>query len=339
VTRAVLLACGLALGAALMVGCASPAPTVVVYTSVDQVYSEPVLQRFERESGIRVLAVYDVEATKTTGLVNRLLAEKANPQADVFWSGEFAQTLRLQAEGGLASYLSPNAERIPAQYKDPQGAWTGLAGRARVFLVNTDRVEPGAYPDSIFDLLDARWPGEEVGLAYPLFGTTATHAAALYAALGESQARQFFQDLRDKGVRLVDGNSVVRDMVSRGELAFGLTDTDDACGALQRGAPVAIAFPDQGEGELGTLVIPNTVALVAGGPHPAEGKRLIDFLLSDAAAEDLVAAGWSHVPLRPVEAKPACLGEATVRGIDVELGAVYAWLAPALADLAEIFVR
>lgn len=87
--------------------------TVIVYTSVDQVYSEPVFAAFEKETGILVMPVYDVEATKTTGLVNRLIAEKARPQADVFWSGEFSQTIVLKNESVLAPYRSLSAADIP----------------------------------------------------------------------------------------------------------------------------------------------------------------------------------------------------------------------------------
>src|SRR5512145_2461939 len=108
------------LGIAIILICASAAvllvqqpggeqKTVVVYTSVDQVYSEPVFRAFENETGIRVMPVYDVEATKTTGLVNRLIAEKARPQADAFWSGEFSQTVVLKKESVLAPYRSPSA--------------------------------------------------------------------------------------------------------------------------------------------------------------------------------------------------------------------------------------
>ena len=68
------------------------AEQVVVYTSLDQIFSEPVLREFEKETGIKVRAVYDVEATKTTGLVNRLIAEKNNPQADVFWNSEVGRS-------------------------------------------------------------------------------------------------------------------------------------------------------------------------------------------------------------------------------------------------------
>ena len=171
--------------------------SVVVYTSVDQMYSEPVLKRFEEQTGIRVLPVFDVEAAKTTGLVNRLIAEKDRPQADVFWNGEFAQTILLKNEGVLSSYKSPSASDIPVQYLDPEGYWSGFAGRARVLLVNTDLVSPEDYPASIFDLLEPTWPTDQIGIAYPLFGTTATHSAALYASLGPDKGRAFFQELYD----------------------------------------------------------------------------------------------------------------------------------------------
>jgi iron(III) transport system substrate-binding protein len=320
-------------------GVSRPDSSVVVYVSVDQLFSEPILAEFEEETGIQVLAVYDVEAAKTTGLVNRLIAEKGNPQADVFWSGEFAQTILLGEEGVLAPYQSPSAAGIADAYRDAEGYWTGFAGRARVILVNTDLVPPEEYPASIYDLLDQRWPGEEIGIAYPLFGTTATHAAALYAALGPEQSRAFFTGLQGKGVQVLDGNSVVRDLVAQGRLAVGLTDTDDACGAIRDGASVAIVMPDQGEGQLGTLVIPNTVALISGAPHEANGRSLIDFLLSQKVAEELLSSGWSQVSLRPVDAEPNCLSDLVIKGMDVTLTEVYEQLLPSKTDMAEIFVR
>ncbi len=70
-------------------GCAAPGEeTVVVYTSVDQVFSEPVLRACEARQGFKVRAVFDTEETKSTGILNRLIAEAENPQADLFWSGD-----------------------------------------------------------------------------------------------------------------------------------------------------------------------------------------------------------------------------------------------------------
>ena len=326
----------------VLVGCRKTAEgknVVVVYTSVDQPFSEPILEAFTAETGIEVLPVYDVEAAKTTGLVNRLIAEKDNPQADVFWNGEFAQTILLKEKGMLQAYDSPNAEDIPAYYKDEDGTWTAFAGRARVFIVNTDLLSPEEYPDSIEDMLDPAYPGESIGIAYPLFGTTATHAAALYIEMGEENARLFFEEIAESGVQVVDGNSVVRDLVAAGDLAYGLTDTDDACTAVENGKPVILLFPDQGDGERGTLVLPNTVAMIQGAPHPEAARTFIDFLLSVETAGALVESGWSHLSLRPVDVTPDCVDSSQIRTMTISLEEIYKQFEPVKRELTEIFAR
>jgi len=311
----------------------------VVYTSVDQVYSEPILRAFEQESGIAIRAVYDVEATKTTGLVNRLIAEKSRPQADVFWSGEFAQTLLLKEKKVLSAYASPSASDIPNPYRDPEFFWTGFGGRARVLIVNTERISVAKSPRSLFDLLDARWPANEIAIANPLFGTTATHAAALYAALGPREARTFFAGIFSRGIRVVDGNAAVRDLVASGKLMMGLTDTDDACGAKQRGHPVELVFLDQGPDGLGTLLIPNTVALIEGARHEQEAKKVIDYLLSPETEVQLIQSGWSHISLRNLPVAESCLESGVIRGMDVSLDDVYIQFLTAKKDLRDIYIR
>ncbi|MDT8357378.1 MAG: extracellular solute-binding protein [Methanomicrobiaceae archaeon] len=326
-------------GALLVSGCVSAEREVVVYTSVDQVYAEQILDEFEEATGITVQAVYDVEATKTTGLVNRLIAEKDRPLADVFWNGEFMQTLLLKQKGVLTPYVAPAATDIPAQYRDPGGYWAGVGGRARILLVNTDLLSPGQYPDSITDLADETFPGDEIAIAYPMFGTSATHAAALYAAWGPEEARSFYETLQARGVRVVDGNSVVRDLVAAGEVSVGLTDTDDACRAVEDGRPVTIIVPDQEEGGLGTLVIPTTVALIANGPHPEEGKALVDFLLAKETEQRLMDIGWIQVSTRLESSAAPGMESGPIDGIEVTLYEVYDQLQPASRDLAGIFIR
>lgn len=347
--RSILACLGLPLLAACSAGAGAPAGAgeggaerVVVYTSVDQNFAEPILREFEAQTGIEVEPVFDVEAAKTTGLVNRLIAEKDRPQADVWWNGEFAQTIALAEQGLLAPYPSPMAEGIPDAYVDPESRWTGFGGRARVFLVNTRLVEESDYPRGLADFDGSPTDPDQTGIAYPMFGTTATQAAALYALWGPERARAYFQELADRGVRVVDGNSVVRDLVAAGQLAFGLTDTDDACGAIERGAPVAVVFPDQGEGEIGTLIIPNTVAKLAGAPHPEAAERFIDYLLAPETEARLVETGWSQVSLRPLPVdadRDICLDIGDLLGMDVGLAEVAAQMEAAQADMAQIFVR
>jgi len=170
---------------------------VVVYTSVDQVYAEPVFKAFERASGIKVLAVYDAEAAKTSGLVNRLIAETAKPQADVFWNSEFAQTIALKEKGVFAPIRPASAADIPEQFKDPQGYWYGFGARARVLIVNTEAYPQGG-PSSVFEFMDSKTASKKWGMAYPLFGTTLTQAAAMYVLLGDAAAQDFYQRLKDR---------------------------------------------------------------------------------------------------------------------------------------------
>lgn len=278
-------------------GCGAPEPTqrtVTVYVSTDRVFSEPVLREYERRSGVNVDAVYDTEETKSTGLANRLLAEKARPQADVFWSNEPVRTLVLKSRGVLASYKSPSAKGIPASLVDPDGYWTGFSARLRVIAYNTTLVKPEEAPASVFDLADPKWRGQ-VAMADPRFGSTSFHVAALYALAGDQKMDDFFRRLKANAVRVVDGNSVVRDLVARGEVKVGLTDTDDVNVAVKDGQPVGLVLPDRNG--LGVPVMPNMVSLLANAPHADEGRRLIDYLLSADVERQLAQSEAVQIPL------------------------------------------
>src|SRR5688572_29835118 len=228
---------------ATLIGCrgseqsASTPPSVTVYVSTDRVFSEPVLREYEKRTGVHVNAVYDTEETKSTGLANRLIAEQARPQADVFWSNEPVRTLVLKSRGVLTPYRSSSAEGIPSALVDTEGYWTGFSARIRVIAYNTKLVKPDDAPRSIFDLADPKWRGQ-VAMADPRFGSTSFHVAALYAMAGDEKMDDFFRRLKANGVRIVDGNSVVRDLVARGEVKVGLTDTDDVNVAIEDGQPI-----------------------------------------------------------------------------------------------------
>jgi iron(III) transport system substrate-binding protein len=271
---------------------------VVVYTALDREFSEPILAEFERKTGIKALAKYDLEATKTVGLVGAIESEKDRPRCDVFWNNEIVHTIRLKNAGLLAKYKPAAAAGFPAEFKDPDGYWNGFAGRARVLLVNTNLVSPAGMPASIRDLADPRWKGK-TGIAKPLFGTTASHAACLFAVLGEEDANTFFKSLKKNDIRIMSGNKSVALGVSAGTLAFGLTDTDDAILEVESGKPVTIVYPDSRPGRMGVLFIPNTLSLVKNSPNPEAGKQLIEYLLSPDVEIALSRSSSAQIPLNP----------------------------------------
>ncbi len=311
----VLFMVSLAVGA----GCrSSSTEEVVVYTALDEGFSKPIFADFEAATGAAVVPKFDTEATKTVGLTEAILAERERPRCDVFWNNEILNTLRLERAGLLEVYRSPAAEPYPKWAKSDRGTWHGFAARARILIVNTDLVAEADRPTSIRDLAAEKWRGK-TGIAKPLFGTTATHAACLFAALGDNGARALFRAMKENDVRIEAGNKQVAVSVAAGRLAFGLTDTDDALGQIAEHQPVTIVYPDQGEGQLGTLFIPNTLAIIKGGPNPQAARKLVDYLLSSEVEEQLASGPGGQIPLNPeVDAETKVKTPRDVRAMEVD---------------------
>jgi iron(III) transport system substrate-binding protein len=278
----------------------TPPSRVVVYTALDQEFSEPLFAPFTQATGIEVRPKFDTEATKTVGLFNtiRVEAESGNVRCDLFWNNEILNTLRLKDQGLLRPIHPPNAELFPAEFRSADTAWFGFAARARVLIVNTKLVSDAETPKSIFNLSDEKWKGK-VAIAKPLFGTTATHAACLFAKLGPDRARQFFLALKNNDIRILSGNKQVAVSVGNGSLPLGLTDTDDAIGELEKGLPVRLVYLDSEPDGLGTLFIPNTLAALRNSPNPTAAERLADYLLSPEVESALARGPSAQIPLNP----------------------------------------
>ncbi len=295
---------------------------LVAYVAHDSEFSQPVLDDFEQASGITVQTKFDTESTKTVGLTNALISEASRPRCDVFWNNEILNTLRLQNEGLLQAYASPEAENYPAMFRSPDDLWCGFAARARILIVNTDLMAADERPSSILDLARPEYKGR-CGIAKPLFGTTASHAACLFAAWGDEQAKAYFQSLKDNDVQVMSGNKQVAMAVAEGELLFGLTDTDDAMVAIRRGKPVTIIYPDQADEQVGTLFIPNTVAIMKDCPHPEAARKLVDYVLSAKAEAALAASESAQIPLNSQNADVEAQVETplTVKAMEVDFNA------------------
>jgi iron(III) transport system substrate-binding protein len=274
---------------------------VIVYVSEDQVFSEPILKDFEKDTNIRVRAVFDTEEAKSTGVMNRLIAEKDNPQADVYWANEPIRAEILKQRGLSSPYVSPNAEGIPGIFKDPDGYWTGFSARARILVVNRSAANK---PDSILAYADPRWTGKGV-IANPLFGTTTAAAAALFTVWGDERAKAFFNEMKKNQVKISTSNGESADLVASGEFVFALVDSDDGVSRMRQGKAVAMVYPDQHDGGAGCFVVPNAVVLIKGGPHPETAKKLMDYLLSKETEKKLAFADCAQIPLHAgVETPP-----------------------------------
>ena len=305
---------------------------VVLYCSVDQEYAEPIMAEFERDSGIKVLARFDTEATKTLGLVQRIRADASSPIADVFWSSEVFYTIRLAREGLLAGYNSKATDSWPALFSDPNSRWYGFALRGRVIAYNTKRVTAEDAPRLLEDVLDSRWKGRLV-MAEPEFGTTGGDVASWFVHYGAERAKEILDGLKANEVRLVAGNSTAVRMVATGQADICFTDTDDVYAAQRNGWPVALNHLDQGGA--GSLAIPNTAAMIKGAPHPEEAAVLIDFLLSERLEELLARSDSHNCPVHPSVAE-RYKSYAIPNPLDVDYGKIADALPMAIKTAREV---
>lgn len=299
--------------AALLASCSGerPAP-VVVYVSADETVALPIIDAFEKATGIDVVAKFDTEATKTTGLASLLRQEAARPRADVFWSSEVFATVQLANEGVLAAHEDPGLEDWPEAFRDPARRWYGFAARARVIAYAPERVRPEDVPRAWSDLVHERWRGRLV-MADPRFGTTRGHLGAMKSYWDREFMAGYFaawaEGVAENDVRLLTtGNAGVVEAIVAGEADIGMTDSDDIWAAQARGSTIELVYArhdsDPDARNAGTLLIPNTVAKVAGGPNPAGAGKLIAWLLSAEVEQRLLESDSHNVPIRPERLSP-----------------------------------
>jgi iron(III) transport system substrate-binding protein len=297
------VAVGVLLAALPLATCGRQDPAVTLYSSVDTEFLRMVVAEYQKQTGVRVNIVGDTEATKTTGLVERVLAEQQRPRGDVWWSSEALGSVRLAEAGALEPVELDEAalgfpDGWPSHLKGEDNAWRGFAARGRVICYNTEKFTAEDVPRDIAELADPKWRGR-VGIARPEFGTTRTHMAALVAEHSGEALEGWLRAMTDNGMRIFDGNATVVRAVAQGQIDLCLTDTDDVWAGQRNGWPVDLVYEAEAVISRGPLLIPNTAGLIRGAPNREGGLELLRYILS-LEVERLLAESDSHnAPVRP----------------------------------------
>jgi putative spermidine/putrescine transport system substrate-binding protein len=226
----------------------------------------------------------------------QLVAEKASPVADIAY---FGVTFGIQAkkEGVVANYKPAHWNDIPAGLKDPEGAWFTIHSGTLGLMVNVDALRGKPVPKSWKDLLNPQYKGL-VGYLDPASAFVGyVGAVAVNQAMGGNlnnfdRAIKYFAELQKNQPIVPKQTSYAR--VLSGEIPI-LFDYDfNAYRARYKDkANVAFVIPAEG-----TVIVPYVMSLVAKGPRPNEGKKVLDHLMSDEGQ-----AIWANAYLRPVREK------------------------------------
>ncbi len=295
----------LLVGALMLASCArsdsSPdQPTLTLYTSVDDTFAEMVIDAFTKETGIKVHVLGDTEATKTTGLITRIMAEMEHPVADVWWSSEPMGTILLDQAGALepGAMAGMVDEDWPDALHSENWSWIGNAMRARVIVYASDRIDNP--PTTLAELTDPQYRGI-VGMARPQFGTTRIHMAILANTWGIERFSKWLAEMEHNDIRLYDGNARVVQAIALGEIDIGLTDTDDVWSGQRNGWKVELVYESVADHpswpSTGPALIPNTIAIIKGSPNQELAKELAAFLVSPTVEELLYQSTTGNTPV------------------------------------------
>lgn len=277
----------------LVAPAAAWAAELVVYSARKDALMAPVIETFQRETGIKVV----LKSGGGGGLANQLIEERSNPRADVFVTIYAPGLSRLAVEGVLLPYTSPATQKIPAEFRAPDASWTGVTGRTRVIMYNTNLVKAEELPKSVLELADPKWKGKiaSAGIAND---SMQAHIAALMKLLGEPTTEQWLRGLVANEAKFFKGHTEVRKGVGLGEFHLGLVN--DYYYYLEKAerSPVGVVYPDQGLNDMGVVMTMTGVAIVRGTKNPEAAQKFVDYLMT-SKAQQLFAQTNFEIPLLP----------------------------------------
>ena len=312
-TRLVVLVALLA--AALAAACGDDGQSITVYSGRSQELIGPILERFERESGIEVRVKY----AGTAELAATLLEEGGRSPADVYIAQDAGALGAVEAAGLFATLDGDILERVPAAFRSPAGRWVGLSGRARTIVYNTEQVDPEELPQSILGFTDARWKGK-IGWA-PANGSFQAFVTALRVVHGEDAARQWLEGIKANDPIEYPKNTPIVAAAGAGEIAVGFVNHYYLHRFLaEEGEGFGARNFYTAPGDIGTLINVAGAAVLESSDAKDDAARLLRFLL-DADAQRYFTEETFEYPLVPgVEANADLRSITELQPVQLDLG-------------------
>jgi len=249
----------------------------------------------ERDVQVRYADTADLAAT--------LIEEGDASPADAYFAQE-PGAIGAVADAGLLARLPGDVlERVPARFRDPDGRWVGVTGRARVIAYNRDAVPRAEVPDSPFALTAPRWRGR-VGWA-PATSSMQEYVTALRARYGDERTREWLEAMVANDAQSFPDNVSIRDAIAAGEIDLGPINhyyVAQAIAAEGPGYPVEVSFP---RGGLGSLMLLTSVGVLESSDRKPEALDFVRSLLAPPSQELFTATSKEYPLARGVEPDPS----------------------------------
>ena len=265
---------------------------LVIYSGRSENLVQPILDRFEKEEGVEISVRYG----DTAELAAAILEEGDNTKADVFFSQDAGALAALAARDLLAELPSAATGAVDERFRDPDGRWVGITGRARVIAYNTDELTEADVPDDIFELTDPKWK-DRVGMP-PTNASFIAFVSALTEQHGAEKTKAFLEGLKANGAKTYDNNIVTIEAIADGEIDLGLVNHYYLYSEFEErpDLPVANFYPGQKSGA-GTFVNVAGLGILDRSKKAEDARKLLSFLL-DEEAQTYFSEETTEYPLR-----------------------------------------
>ncbi len=281
---------------------------LVLYAGRSRALVEPLIERFEQESGIRVRTRYG----HTAELAMSLRESGQRARADVFWAQDAGGLGALVGVGLLAPLSDELLADVPAHYRQERGLWVATSGRARVLAYAPQRVSEAELPDSVSDLAEDRYQGR-VAWA-PTNASFQAFVTAMRRVHGQEAARQWLIDMRDNSPRAYANNTAILEAIAAGEVDFGLTNHYYLLRRQVEDPAYPVAQTSFADGDVGNLLNVAGVGRLTAARNADAAERFAAFLLSDAAQRYFVDETLEY----PVRGGPGDAASGAAPTIDLD---------------------
>lgn len=283
---------------------ATAADTLNAYSIWPENWARPMLQEFEKATGIKVNFV----RFSSGEALQRVIAEKGNPRVDVLFGGPVETFAAGIKEGIFEPYKPAAFNALPARFKQSDGYWVAIADDPLVFMSNTKFLKENNLkpPASWEDLLNPAYRNMLQMADARTSGTAVTRIFSILEVNGrnEDKAFDYMKKLR-KNVQVYTKSGGGGTLpVGLGQAGAGIFFIVDALDTRVKGYDVTISFPREG---IGTSA--EAIALIKGAKNAELGKKLIDWATSPAMQSLYAKHKINFVPAHPEVKTEASLAE------------------------------
>lgn len=288
---------------------------LVIYSGRQEDLVGPVIEQFEEETGIDAQVRYG----DTAELASTIAEEGENSPADVFFAQDPGALGALADEGAFVQLPEETLNRVPEQFRSPEGEWVGTSGRARVVAYNTEALQEEDLPPSIFDFTDPEWSGR-IGWA-PTNGSFQAFVTGMRLIEGEERTREWLEGIQANDPVVYPDNTTALEGVASGEVDVAFVNHYYLYRALaEQGEDFGARNYYLGGGDPGALVIVAGTGILQTADNPEEAQRFVDFLLSEQAQQYFADETYEYPMIEGVETPEGLVPLSEIETPEVSLG-------------------